>query len=123
MAKKKLPKFLQPCLWSYDLEKMDIKDDKETIITQVLNFGNVKSVKWLLKTYPEKDIIETVRYPQRGSWTKETLNYWLKMLEIKIPKIIKLLAIQNIFPNKKLYDPKNIEKYARYIRQKKAKSF
>jgi hypothetical protein len=38
---KKLPEFLQTCLWSYDLKELDPKDprDRRLIITQVLNHG------------------------------------------------------------------------------------
>ena len=49
-----LPKFLQPCLASYDLSKMDKKLDKKTIITEILNKGDDVAVRWLGKNYTQE---------------------------------------------------------------------
>ena len=51
-----LPSFLQSCLASYDLSKMDKNRHKETIITSVLNKGDGKDLDWLCKTYTRKEI-------------------------------------------------------------------
>ena len=75
-----LPSFLQSCLASYDLSKMDKNRHKETIITSV------------------KEIEEVVASPQRGMWFREVLNYWQKILDIKIPKNIFDKAIIDLNP-------------------------
>jgi len=58
-----MPKFLQPYLWSYDLSQMDTKEDKITIITPILNFGDKKAIKWLFETYKMPEIKSVLKNP------------------------------------------------------------
>lgn len=81
-----LPKFLQPCLASYDLSKMDTNESKETIITSVLNKGNFRALTWLGKTYSRGEIERVVSSPTRGMWLRSTLLYWEKIFGIKLKK-------------------------------------
>lgn len=94
----KLPKFLKSVLWSYELNKMDLKEDKEVIITQVLNYGDWKDLKWLYSVYTEGDIKEIVSHPRRGLWFEKVLNFWELMLGIHIPKEVRRAAIFHIEP-------------------------
>ena len=94
----KLPRFLQSVLWSYDLSKLDAKEDKETIITQVLNYGDWKDLKWLYSVYSEDEIRKVVKRPRRGLWFEKVLNFWEIMLGIRVPKKIREKAIFNINP-------------------------
>ena len=98
-----LPKFLQHCLASYNLSKMDKDRDKQTIITEVLNKGDGKDLEWLCKTYTLKEIRAVVTTPQRGLWFKEILTYWQRILDIKIPRFKRELAYINLNPNPELY--------------------
>ena len=84
--KNKVPEFITPCLWSYDIKQVDIKEDKELIITQVLNYGEPKRIKWLYSVYTEEDIKEVLLNPSRGVWFPKVLNFWETVLNIKIPK-------------------------------------
>lgn len=81
------PKFLQSALWSYDISKMrlDNKSDKKEIITQVLNCGSDKQVKWLFQVYRPHEIKQILKNPSRGTWYPKSLNFWTKILEVKIP--------------------------------------
>jgi hypothetical protein len=97
------PKFLQHALWSYDLDKMNIKKDHSLIITQVLNYGNLRDVRWLMRTYPEKNIKKAVADPGRGVWLKPVLTFWTTIYNIKLDK--------ETFENA-IYEPNKIkEKY------------
>ena len=93
-----LPKFLQPCLPSYNLTKLDIKHDKEVIITQVLNKGNYRALQWLGKTYSQKEIKKVISSPTPGMWLKSILLYWLKIFNLKLDKKILNRAILNLRP-------------------------
>jgi len=95
---KKIPKSLQSVLWSYNLNEMDLEEDKEIIITQVLNYGTWEDVKWLYSVYSEKDIKKIVSHPKKGLWFERVLNFWEKMFDINIPKKIRYQAIFNINP-------------------------
>lgn len=81
-----LPKFLQPYLASCDISRLE-KDDpavKKELITQILNSGDDKAIRWLFKNFSSSEVKETVRYPQRGVWYKNSLNYWKKILNLWI---------------------------------------
>jgi len=49
--KAKLPVFFKPILWSYDFAKMDAEKHKKTIITNTINYGNLKQWKWIANYY------------------------------------------------------------------------
>jgi len=52
-----IPKNLQGILWSVNVNKLDIEKDKEYIIHQILMFGTLKEIRWLIHTYG----LETVK--------------------------------------------------------------
>lgn len=58
MKSKKIPKSLQPVLWSTDVRKLDLKKDAYYIIHQILAYGNFDDLVWLFKNYSKKEIIE-----------------------------------------------------------------
>lgn len=93
-----LPKFLQPYLASYDLNRLDPKQDGQLIITQVLNKGNYRALRWLGKTYSQKEIKETISSPTPGMWLKSILLYWLKIFDIRLPKKVFREAILDLRP-------------------------
>lgn len=86
MKYKKVPKFLQSILWSYDINSLDRERDKELIITQVLNYGGWKEVRWLFKNYPEWQIKRIMKKPSRGVWFNKVLNFWTTFYNIKLEK-------------------------------------
>jgi len=85
---RKVPKQFQRVLWSYDISKMDLEEDKDEIITQVLNYGTWEDLKLLFKLYPEKDIKKVVRHPRRGVWFRKVLNFWTTIFNIQLKKDI-----------------------------------
>lgn len=85
---KKVPKQFQRALWSYDINKMDLGEDKKEIITQVLNYGTWEDLKLLYKLYSEEEIKEVVKNPRRGVWFKKVLNFWITIFNIQLKKEI-----------------------------------
>jgi len=75
---KRVPEFLQPYLWSYNLNNLKFEDSgvAKTVITQILNLGDEKAVRWLFSIYPIETIKNAVEKPLRGMWEKRALNYW-----------------------------------------------
>lgn len=66
MAKIKVPSSFQRLFWSVNVKSLDLKKDKEYIITQILNYGTEKELKWLIRIYPEEEIKKVIRNPRRG---------------------------------------------------------
>lgn len=78
-----LPAFLQPFLWSYDLDRLDRDRDKKRIITQILNYGTKEATNWLFSEYSVEEIQEALRDPLAGEWNKRSLNYWSLVLKVE----------------------------------------
>ncbi len=96
----RLPKFLQVYLSSYDISKLDPKSPvvAREIITQVLNGGSVKAVRWVFDNYTLGQIRKCVEYPQKGTWFERSINYWQTILKIETPEAEYRKAIMNIYP-------------------------
>jgi len=92
-VKTKIPQKMKWLFWSYDIKSLDLKEDKDYIITQVLNYGTWDDLKWLYKIYPEKEIKKVVRNPRRGLWFKNVLNFWTTIFNIQLKKEIWKKAI------------------------------
>lgn len=77
-----VPKFLQPYLASYDTSKLDASDPgvSREIITEVLNRGDSKAVKWVFSTFPTEKIESFIKNPTPGTWLKSSLSYWQRIL-------------------------------------------
>lgn len=71
-----IPKFVQPFLWSYDVNKMDLVQDKKRIITNVLNLGTTQATDWLFEIYSKEDIKSCLTSPLPGEWNKKSLFFW-----------------------------------------------
>lgn len=95
-----LPIFLQPYLASYDLSKIDVEQDKDIIITEILNKGNFEALSWLGKVYTQEEIKQILTSPTKGMWMKSVLSYWLKIFNTKLPRRIFEEAIVNLNPGK-----------------------
>ena len=54
----KLPKQLQSVLWSANTDNLDLEKDKYYIIHQILSYGRLADILWLLDNYPRKKINE-----------------------------------------------------------------
>ena len=54
----KLSKQLQSVLWSANTDNLDLEKDKYYIIHQILSYGRLADILWLLDNYPRKIINE-----------------------------------------------------------------
>lgn len=88
MAKIKVPSSFQWLFWSVNVKSLDLKKDKEYIITQILNYGTEKELKWLFRIYPEEEIKKVIRNPRRGVWFRKVLNFWTTIYNVKLKKEI-----------------------------------
>jgi len=100
-----LPRFLQPYLASYDLKKLDGNHPfvRREIISQVLNLGDDRAVRWLFGNYTSEQIEEAVRNPGKGSWFGDSLRYWSKILEVDVPVGLYQRALVNFDPFNREY--------------------
>jgi hypothetical protein len=95
-VEKKLPEFLKPYFWSYDLDKLDKEKNYKLIITQVLNYGDELAEKWINNNYPQDVIREVVTHPTRGMWWRDKLRRWLNYFGAEIDPMFFEAAIWEI---------------------------
>lgn len=88
-----IPKIVQPFLWSYDTNNLDVSRDKKRIITNVLNLGTSQATDWLFDTYTKKDIKSCLINPLPGEWNKKSMTFWSLILDVK-PGSIKRMILR-----------------------------
>ena len=77
------PRPVKACLWSYDIDALDLVRDKRIIIFQILNYGGVEASAWLFRNYSKDDISEVLRNSARSEWSKKSLNFWKIVLNVQ----------------------------------------
>lgn len=77
---KKIPKRLQPILWSVKVDHLDIEEDKAYIINQILVYGGLKELKWLFKTYPKETIRKVFVNDPTKIYTPSAFNFAKEIL-------------------------------------------
>lgn len=85
---KKIPRWLQPILWSVDVTDLDIKRNRGYIINQILSLGTIKELKWLFKTYSRRILREIFVKKPAKVYTPSSFNFVKNiLLDIKNKKL------------------------------------
>ena len=96
-----LPQKLQSVLWSARIDHLDLHKDKYYIIHQILSFGLLSDISWLINTYSKEDIISVFKISLKD-YTRPRF-YFVKDA---------LLGLKNWHPNEAYY-VKNISRNSR----------
>lgn len=99
-----LPRYLKPSLWSYDLLKMDLQKSSRVIITQVLNYGDERQLRWLFSHYDTDTMREVLLHPSRGVWYREKLRKWLGVFHLMVDPLEFESAIIDLTPRVKIHE-------------------
>jgi len=70
----KIPANIKKYFWDTDPDNLKLKGDSYYIISRLLEYGNVKAIKWLLKIYPKKTIKITAKKSRNIS--DRTKAFW-----------------------------------------------
>ncbi len=74
---QKIPDAVASCLWSYDLDKLDVERDKSLIIKQVLDFGSKEATDWVRERYDDTLIRSVIEKNPASAWrSKKSLALW-----------------------------------------------
>ena len=82
----KLPPFLKKYFWDVNFKKLDSQKNSENIIVRLLEFGDEKAIRWVLKVFSKK-IIKQVVMTSRGISPK-TATFWGRVLGISEKDIL-----------------------------------
>lgn len=70
-----IPKHLQAILWSESIGKLSLEDDQNYIVHQVLMYGDLEDIKWLLDVYSREKVRKVfVKYP-KNVYTAPAFNF------------------------------------------------
>ena len=70
-----VPKQLQGVLWSRDISHLDLQGDKNYIIHQILNYGNLEQIAWLKRVYSKEEIKKEFISKPRKLYTSSAFNF------------------------------------------------
>lgn len=83
MKKTKLPRDFKYLFWSYDFSSVDPKKDKERIIVNIINYGQRRHWKWLIRTYGKENLRRTIENIPMTEFRKRALRLISLLLNIK----------------------------------------
>ena len=76
----KLPSFLKKYFWDIEFSILDSKKRSIYIIERLLELGDINSLHWMFKQYPQTIIKQIVC--QSPTLSKKTANFWGLILNI-----------------------------------------
>ncbi len=79
-GKTQVPEFLRPYFWDVEFEDLKIEKHAFFVIKRVLDRGNLRDIRWLIKIYG-KDVIKKVVMTTRDL-ARPTGNFWADMLNL-----------------------------------------
>ncbi len=73
-----IPQSVRTCLWSYDIDKIDLtlQDHKIRVILNVLNRGTYDAVLWLRATFSNAEISDVISKSSSSEWSKRSIALW-----------------------------------------------
>lgn len=83
---RKAPIFLKKYFWDIDFNKLDVSKSSTYIIERILEMGDEKAIRWVLKTFP-KDLVKNVIINSRGL-SPQTAGFWSHVFKINDNKIL-----------------------------------
>lgn len=76
----KLPGFLKQYFWDVDFDVLNGEARKVFVAQRIIDRGDTKAVRWLLKTYPTEVIGSALRLSRDLS--RKTAGFWSDLLMI-----------------------------------------
>jgi len=56
IMRRKLPSFLKKYFWDVDFERINLKEHEYYVIERLLEYGDLRAIKWLLKNFDKRKI-------------------------------------------------------------------
>lgn len=81
-----LPPFLKQYFWEIRFENLDPAKRATYIIERLLEYGDVPSLRWMLKKYPKEQIIEVLKRTRVVS--RKSANFWALYFSVPREEIL-----------------------------------
>lgn len=72
---------LKKYFWDTDVKNIDKKEHAPYIIQRILEYGDMRAIRWLLSNF-KKELIRQILRERRG-FSPQTLNFWSLILCLK----------------------------------------
>jgi len=82
----KLPSFLKKYFWDVDFYHLNFKKNQSYITTRLLEYGDIKAVRWLIKNV-DKNKIKNIILKSR-ELSPRTVNFWSLLFDLDKSKIL-----------------------------------
>ena len=81
-----LPKFLKKYFWEVDLDKLNFRERPEYVALRLLEYGDIKALRWLFRNFSEKKIKNIIK--QQKGLSLKSLYFWSSFFDIPEEKIL-----------------------------------
>jgi len=99
VKRARIPKRLGPYFQEYDIAKLNLERDANTIIQRTLEFGTIGEIQWLFRVYGKQRVKQFVRELGARGLSRRGFNYWRRLLGVKQwRKAPFLIARESIWP-------------------------
>ncbi|MDE2024930.1 MAG: hypothetical protein KGJ07_00375 [Patescibacteria group bacterium] len=78
--KTQIPEFLRSYFWDVAFDELEMKTQSHLIIKRVLDRGNLRDIRWLLKMYGKDEIGKVVL--ETRDLSRPTGNFWGDILNL-----------------------------------------
>jgi hypothetical protein len=87
LAPNGLPQSSQWLFPEYDFARMKVNKYSGVIMERIINRGSWAEIRWMLDTYPKREIAKWVRAHGYRRLDRRAFAYWINMLGIKRYKV------------------------------------
>jgi len=84
--KTKLPQSFKDLFWSYNFSKIDLRENKERIIINTINYGDWFHWQWVFNYYGIKKVKKIIENIPASEFRKRSLKLACLLLNIKLMK-------------------------------------
>jgi len=102
IVQKKIQGSFPEFFWDIDTNKLNMKDHYKLIITQVINYGSVQTIKQVFRLYSPEAIRQTLKHPIRGAWFPRTYKAFCNLFDVVPDKsAVNIMCIRKEKPRDK----------------------
>lgn len=81
MVTEKIPEKFRPCFWDADFDKLDLKKNKDFIITRLYVKGGLSGIDWVHDQYSDEEIQDAAK--RRRALNPIVANYLRNKYHLK----------------------------------------
>ena len=77
----KLPITYKKYFWDCDFNRLDLNTHKEFIVKRLLNYGDLKAIKYVLCEIPQKYVSDLIKTNGQNILSRTNYLFWQKLIK------------------------------------------